>query len=107
MYRLDIFCQPEQIETILSVLHKEGVDKIGNYDHCWAISAVKGSHRALDGARPVFGEIGKVENYQLLKIEINVRHAQVKQTVMHLKKALGWDEPMVNIFKLENLEFEI
>ncbi len=44
MYKLEIFCLPEQKEVVLNTLHETGVDKIGNYDHCWVISSVKGSH---------------------------------------------------------------
>jgi len=64
MYKLDIFCMPEQKEVVLNTLHETGVDKIGNYDHCWVISSVKGSHRSMRGSKPVFGGIGKVENYK-------------------------------------------
>ncbi|ENQ8181006.1 cation tolerance protein CutA [Vibrio parahaemolyticus] len=107
MFKLEIFCQPEQQELVLSALHESGVDQIGNYDHCWAIGSVTGSHRALDGSSPVFGEQGKVENYPLLKIEINVEREKVKPIVKQLKVFLGWEEPLVNIFKLYNADFEI
>ncbi|MCT4348007.1 hypothetical protein NX845_05420 [Vibrio sp. NC2] len=50
MYKLEIFCTPEQQDLVLSTLHESGVDRIGNYDHCWAIGSVIGSHRALDGS---------------------------------------------------------
>ncbi len=106
MYKLEIFCQPEQKETLLQTLHNAGVDKIGNYDHCWAIGSVSGSHRALKGSHPVFGQQGQVENYPLLKIEINVAGKQVPTIVTQLKTCLGWEEPLVNIFKLYNAEFE-
>jgi hypothetical protein len=105
MYKLEIFCLPEQKEVVLNTLHETGVDKIGNYDHCWVISSVKGSHRSLMGSKPVFGGIGKVENYKLMKIEINVDRTHIAPVVRQLKRILGWEEPIVNIFKLENMEF--
>ena len=105
MYLLSIFCKPEQQELVLRTLHELGVDRIGQYDHCWAITTYEGSHRALEGANPVFGGKGEVERYPLLKIEINVERDQVKLTVKALKAVLGWEEPMVNIVKLTNDEF--
>ncbi|EOW9462529.1 hypothetical protein ACOCGI_003712, partial [Vibrio cholerae] len=57
MYKLEIFCQPNQQDIVLSTLHDAGVDKIGNYDHCWALGSVMGSHRALEGSNPVFGSV--------------------------------------------------
>lgn len=107
MYKLEVFCKPEQKELVLSTLHESGVDRIGNYDHCWAIGSVTGSHRALDGANPVFGEQGKVENYALLKVEINVAKEQVKPIVEQLRVSLGWEEPMVNVFKVYNADFDL
>lgn len=105
MYLLSIFCKPEQQESVLSTLHELGVDRIGHYDHCWATSTYEGSHRALEGANPVFGGKGEVEHYPLLKIEINIEQHQVELTVKALKAVLGWEEPMVNIVKLANDEF--
>ncbi|EEX30879.1 cation tolerance protein CutA [Vibrio coralliilyticus] len=107
MYKLEIFCQPAQKAQVLSTLHESGVDKIGDYDHCWAFGAMTGSHRALEGAKPVFGDKGLVENYDLLKIEINVDKAQVKPIVEQLKLCLGWEEPLVNVLKLHNAEFDL
>ena len=107
MYKLEIFCTPEQQDLVLSTLHESGVDKIGNYDHCWAIGSVTGSHRALDGSTPIFGDKGKVENYPLLKVEINVAKNQVKPIVEQLRVCLGWEEPLVNVFKVYNLEFDL
>lgn len=31
MYKLEIFCTPEQQDLVLSTLHESGVDRIGNY----------------------------------------------------------------------------
>ena len=107
MYKLEIFCKPEQQNMVQSTLHESGVDKIGNYDHCWAIGSVLGSHRALDGSSPVFGSKGSVENYPLIKIEINVLENQVKPIVDQLKMCLGWEEPLVNIFKVYKNEFDL
>ena len=107
MYLLEIFCQTDQIEKVLNTLHGAGVDMIGNYDHCWAIGSVTGSHRALEGSHPMFGSSGDVENYPLAKIEINVDHDQVASIVKKLKVSLGWEEPLVNVIKLSNAEFDL
>lgn len=107
MYKLEIFCKPEQQDMVLSTLHESGVDKIGHYDHCWAIASVTGSHRALEGATPVFGRKGDVEQYPLSKIEINVAKDQVKALVEQLRVCLGWEEPLVNVFKIYNADFDL
>ncbi len=106
MYKLEICCKPEQKDKVLRTLHDFGVDRIGNYDHCWAMGTLTGSHRALLGSSPVFGAIGEVENYPLMKIEINVEKQYVKGIVARLKECLGWEEPLINVIKLHNKEFD-
>jgi len=106
MYLLEIFCQTDQRDQVLSTLHEAGVDVIGKYDHCWAIGSLTGSHRALEGSSPSFGSSGDVENYPLSKIEINVEQDQVALIVKELKTTLGWEEPLVNVLKLYNDEFD-
>ena len=55
----------------------------------------------------MFGSSGDVENYPLAKIEINVERDQVASIVKQLKDSLGWDEPLVNVIKLSNDEFNL
>jgi hypothetical protein len=106
MYLLEIFCQMDQREDVLRTLHEAGVDVMGNYDHCWAIGSITGSHRALEGSRPLFGASGGVENYTLSKIEINVDGDLVAEIVKELKACLGWEVPLVNVLKLYNEDFD-
>ncbi|CAK2422490.1 hypothetical protein VCRA2116O29_190033 [Vibrio crassostreae] len=42
MYKLDIFCTPEQQDLVLSTLHESGVDKIGNYDTAGLLGRLQG-----------------------------------------------------------------
>ncbi len=69
MYKLEIFCNPDQQMLVQNVLHESGVDKIGNYDHCWAIGSVTGSHRALEGSNPVFGLKVRSKTTSYLKLK--------------------------------------
>lgn len=107
MFKLEIFCQPEQQDLVLATLHECGVGRIGNYDHCWAIGSVMGSHRALEGSNPIFGLRGQIEKYPLIKVEVNVAQNQVNPLVTRLKLCLGWEEPLVNVFKLHNQDFDL
>jgi hypothetical protein len=50
--------------------------------------------------------VGEVENYPLLKIEINVDCHHAKEIMAQLKLRLDWEEPLVNILKLCNNELD-
>nr|WP_253824916.1 hypothetical protein [Vibrio chagasii] len=61
MYKLEIFCTPEQQERVLSTLHESGVDRIGNYDHCWAIGQLPGLTERLMDLRLCLGAKEKLK----------------------------------------------
>ena len=50
--KLEIFIPQESALQIRDELAKIGVGVIGDYDHCVAVSPVKGYFRPLDGTNP-------------------------------------------------------
>lgn len=50
--KLEIFIPQEYALQIRDELAKIGVGVIGDYDHCVAVSPVKGYFRPLDGTNP-------------------------------------------------------
>lgn len=61
----------------------------------------------LMALRLCLGATGKSKTNPLLKVEINVAKSQVKPIVDQLRVCLGWEEPLVNVFKVCNSEFAL
>ena len=84
--KLDIFVPQEYALQIRDELAKIGVGHIGNYDHCVALSPVKGYFRPLDGANPFDGEVGKISEVTEYKIEVSCKRELVKDALKVIRE---------------------
>jgi len=105
--KLEIFVPQQYALTIRDELAKIGVGRIGNYDHCAAISSVTGYFRPLEGANPFEGEIGKISEVAEYKLEVNCKRELVDEALKAIKSVHPYEEPLINIFPLANHLFGI
>src|SRR5687767_8451149 len=68
--KLEIFVPQEHALKIRDELAKIGVGRIGNYDHCVALTPVQGYFRPMEGANPFEGEVGKISETVEYKVEV-------------------------------------
>jgi hypothetical protein len=104
--KLEIFIPQEQALKVRDELAKIGVGRIGNYDHCVALSPVRGFFRPLDGANPFDGEIGKISEVAEYKLEVNCKRELVNTAIKIIKSNHPYEEFAINIFPLANHLFE-
>jgi len=105
--KLEIFAPQEYALKIRDELARIGVGRIGNYDHCLAISPVQGYYRPLPGADPFEGKIEKISEVKEFKIEVNCRRELVNQAIKVIRKVHPYEEPLVNVIPLANHLFEM
>jgi len=105
--KLEIFVPQEYALKIRDELAKIGVGRIGSYDHCVAISPVRGYYRPLPGADPLDGEIGKISETVEHKIEVNCERALVNEAIKVIRSVHPYEEPLVNIIPLANHLFDM
>ena len=105
--KLEIFAPQEYALKIRDELAKIGVGRIGNYDHCLAISPVLGYYRPLPGAGPFKGQIEKISEVKEYKIEVNCRRELVNDAIKVIRSAHPYEEPLINVIPLANHLFEI
>ena len=105
--KLEIFVPQEYALKIRDELAKIGVGRIGSYDHCLAISPVRGYYRPLPGANPFDGQIGKISETVEHKIEVNCKRELVNEAIKVIRKTHPYEEPLVNIIPLANHLFEM
>jgi len=104
--KLEIFVPQEYALKIRDELAKIGVGRIGNYDHCMALSPVRGFFRPLDGANPFDGEMGKINEAAEYKLEVNCKRELVNEALKVIKSSHPYEEFVINIFPLANHLFE-
>ena len=85
--KLEIFVPQEYALKIRDELAKIGVGRIGNYDHCVAMSPVQGYYRPLPGADPFEGKIEKISEVKEYKLEVNCRRELVNDALKVIKKS--------------------
>lgn len=104
--KLEIFAPQEYTLNIRDALAKVGVGVIGNYDHCVAVTPVRGYFRPVEGANPFDGEVGKISEVAEYKLEVNCRRELVKDAIMAIKSVHPYEEPLINIIPLANHLFK-
>ena len=105
--KLEIFVPQDYALKLRDELAKVGVGRLGNYDHCVAITSVQGYFRPLIGARPFEGEVGKISETAEAKLEVNCERALVDQAIKVIRQVHPYEEPLVNIIPLANHLFDM
>ena len=104
--KLEIFVPQDYAFQIRNELAKIGVGRIGNYDHCVALTTVQGYFRPLEGSKPFEGEIGKISEVAEYKLEVNCKRELVNEAIKVIKSNHPYEEFLINIIPLANLLFE-
>ena len=105
--KLEILVPQEYAFQVRDELAKLGVGRIGNYDHCVAISPVQGYYRPLPGADPFEGKIEKISEVKEFKIEVNCKRELVNEAMKVIRSVHPYEEPLVNVIPLANHLFEM
>jgi hypothetical protein len=100
--KLEIFVPQEKAIELRDELGKIGVGVIGNYDHCVALTAVRGFFRPLPEANPSQGQVGKVNEVAEYKLEVNCKRELVKEAIKVIKSVHPYEEPLINVIPLAN-----
>ena len=100
--KLEIFVPQDHALTLRDELAKIGVGIIGNYDHCVALTPVRGFFRPMEGANPFEGEVGKISEVAEYKLEVNCQRELVNEALRVIKQVHPYEEPLINIIPLAN-----
>jgi hypothetical protein len=105
--KLEIFVPQELALKLRDELAKIGVGVLGNYDHCVALTAVRGFFRPMEDANPFEGEVGKVSEVAEYKLEVNCKRELVNDAIKVIRSVHPYEEPLINIIPLANHLFDI
>lgn len=103
MYKISFFVPEDHKEKVKEALFEIGVGRYKNYDKCsWEVLG-SGQFRALEGANPHIGDVGKVEKVDEYKVEMVCDDSLIKKAVDVLKEAHPYEEVAYEVFKMEEL----
>lgn len=104
--KFEIFTPPEFAFKIRDELAKVGAGVIGNYDHCAALTPVRGYFRPVEGASPFEGTVGEISEVEEYKLEVNCRRELVKDAIRAIRSVHPYEEPLINVIPLVNHLFK-
>ncbi len=105
-FKIEIFIPEEFVIPLRDALNEAGAGHIGNYDHCISVYTVRGYWRALPGADPYAGEVGKLFEGSECKVEVNCKREHVAAAIQAIRKVHPYEEPVINVIPLANDWFE-
>jgi hypothetical protein len=100
--KLEIFVPQDHAMQLAEALSEIGVGVIGNYDHCVALTAVRGFFRPREGANPFEGKVGEINEVAEYKLEVNCKRELVGEALKVIKRVHPYEEPLVNVIPLAN-----
>ncbi|OJX37976.1 MAG: hypothetical protein BGO78_08005 [Chloroflexi bacterium 44-23] len=104
--KIEIYAPAEALPVIVAEFSKAGAGRFGLYDHVYTTSAVTGHWRPLEGAVPTIGSVGKDEQAQELKIEVNCPKELARKVKEAVRKVHPYEAPVINIIPLCNDQIE-
>ena len=103
MYKLCFYVPEAQLEVVKDILFDLGVGRIGNYDRCcWQLKGV-GQFRALNGSNPFVGGVNQLEFMDEYKVEMVCENHLIKEAVNLLRLAHPYEEPAIDVWKLDDI----
>ena len=103
--KLEIFVPQDHALNLRDELAKVGVGVIGNYDHCVALTPVRGFFRPMEGANPFEGEEGAISEVAEYKLEATCKRELVNEAIKTIKQVHPYEEPLINSIPLANKFF--
>jgi len=100
MVKIECFIPEEYVPKLRDALNETGALTVGDYDYCMAVSRVRGSWRALAGANPFMGEVGKICEAEEAKVEFTCKKELYKAEVEAIKRVHPYETPVINVIPL-------
>jgi hypothetical protein len=98
--KLVVFVPPDALEAVRDALFQAGAGRIGEYERCSWYTEGTGTFRALPGANPAVGEVGKEERVPELRLETVFPEERQEELVAALRRAHPYEEPAFDVYPL-------
>lgn len=103
--KLEVFVPQTHAPALMDALAAAGIGVVGNYDYCFALTAVQGHFRPLAGANPYEGRRGEICQVAEAKIETICRRELIPAALQAIRRAHPYEEPVINLIPLVNDQF--
>ena len=105
--KLVTFCPPSHSGQVRDAMFDAGAGQIDKYDCCSFGTSGEGTFRALTGANPFVGELGKLHTEPELRIETIFPAFLENDVIAALKNAHPYEEVAFDIYPISNKHYNI
>ncbi len=102
-YIVIVYVPVVDADKVRQVMGEAGGGRIGNYDFCSFSVRGIGRFRPLKGAHPAIGEVGKHEEVEEERIEMEVEEEFLHDMITKIKEVHPYEEPVIDIMGLETI----
>jgi dinuclear metal center YbgI/SA1388 family protein len=103
-YKLVVYVPETDIDSIKEILYQNGAGHIGKYSHSGFSVKGKGSFKPLADSNPYKGEKNKVNEVNEYRLETIIAAEDSEKIKRKIIKAHPYEEPVWDLFKLENMK---
>ncbi len=96
-YKLEVYLPPAFLNAMLEALHEAGAGRIGLYDHCFAVSEVRGFYRPRDGSSPFEGAVDQVSEVAEYKVETRCAAELLPGVLRAVRRAHPYEKPSISV----------
>ena len=90
------------IEQVRLAIGKAWAGKIGNYIYCSFVMSWTGYFLPTEWANPAIGTVWIPESVQEYRLEVVCEDIYMKQVLLALRESHPYEEPPIDIYKLED-----
>ena len=98
--KLVVFVPAAALDAVRDALFAAGAGRIGEYERCSWYTEGTGTFRALPGASPTVGEVGREERVPELRLETVFPSDRQDEVVAALRAAHPYEEPAYDVYAL-------
>ena len=103
LFKLCFYVPVDNAEQVKSAVFAAGAGRIGHYGCCaWQVRG-EGQFRPLAGSHPHIGQQDQIEKVAEYRIEMVCDEAHLKAAVVALRQAHPYEEPAIDVWRLETL----
>ena len=103
-YKLEIFIPESHLRVLQEALQSVDAGHIGDYNGCMSYWPSMGCWRSLEGSNPYLGTVGEMSEEPEVIVFVQVKAENVRKTVELIKEVHPYEEAVVNIVPMYELE---
>ncbi len=103
-FKIVVYVPEGHADKLREAMGNAGAGKIGNYSNCTFTIKGMGRFKPEDGAKPVIGNVGQMEEVNEDRIETVCEEDKLHNVLKAIKAVHPYEEPATDVYQIEVIE---